>query len=184
MNEQVPPNYRLAYSPEVIASRVQQLGRQVGNWAAEAEGRCGDQVLSVCVMRGGMFFFADLVRAAGVSMEIASCRTWGYSSSSNEKNPGAVRVSMSDIVSKDRAILIVDDICDTGATLKKLQNVFLELGACEVKTAVLIHRQVENSQFTPDWSAFEYQGTEWFAGFGLDDRNRNANLAGVYTLLR
>lgn len=175
----LPPNYNLAYSEELIAKRVTQLGAQIGEWAAGDS----DQILAVCVLRGGAPFFQDLIRKVPVSIEPTYCRTWSYSSESNLQQNGSVRVAVESVLAEGRRILIVDDICDSGATLLKLQNVFSELGAREVRTAVLIHRRVERSVFDPTWSAFEYHGEEWFVGFGMEDKNQFANLPAVYSIL-
>jgi hypoxanthine phosphoribosyltransferase len=175
----LPANYNLAYSAELIAKRIAQLGEQIGEWAAQGN----DQVLAVCVLRGGAPFFQDLIREVPVSLEPAYCRTWSYSSESNIQQGNGVRVAVESVLAEGRRLLVVDDICDSGATLLKLQNVFTELGAKEIKTAVLIHRRVERSVYDPTWSAFEYHGEEWFVGFGMEDRNHYSNLPAVYTIL-
>ena len=183
---QIPANFKRAFTSEMIAASVARVGRQVTEWARDAEQRTGEQVLAVCVLRGGAPFFVDLIRAVETSVEPAYCRTWAYSSDVNShmlSPTGKVRVSVEEVVAGNRAIVIVDDICDTGATLGKLQRVFLDLGAAEVKSAVLIHRLVESSTFRPDWTAFEYSGSEWFVGYGMEDRNRFSNLSEVYTIV-
>jgi len=177
----IPSHFKPAYGRELIAHRVEQLGKQIREWVGD--GSSGEQVLAVCILRGGVPFFSDLVRSLEVSVEPAYCRTWSYSSDINMQHDSPVRVSVETIVPQGRRILMVDDICDTGATLLKLQKVFTDLGAKEVRSAVLIHRQVEESVFTPNWSAFEYQGTEWFVGYGMEDKNHFANLPAVYTIL-
>lgn len=180
MTGTIPSHYRLAYNSELIAKRVEQLGKQITAWAAEDP---HDQILAICVLRGAAHFFSDLVRSISISIEPAFCRTWSYSSVVNEQHQSGVRVSVESVMAQGRRILVVDDICDTGATLLKLEKVFTDLGAKEIRSAVLIHRQVENSEFIPTWSGFEYQGTEWFVGYGMEDKNHFTNLSAVYTIL-
>jgi hypoxanthine-guanine phosphoribosyltransferase len=79
-------------------------------------------------------------------------------------------------------VLVIDDICESGKTLSRLTNVFRELGALEVRSAVLIHRAVEGATFIPTWKAFDYLSTEWFVGYGLGDKEHNANLPDVYNI--
>jgi len=174
----LPDHYRIAFSEELIQQRVKEIGEEIGDWAASGTG----QLLAVCVLRGGAPFFQDLIRRVPLSVEPTYCRTWSYSSESNEQSAGGVRVSVDSVLAEGRRILVVDDICDTGATLLKLQNVFSDLGATEIKSAVLIHRKVESSVFTPNWSAFQYQGADWFVGYGMEDKNQFANLPAVYTI--
>lgn len=183
MNFEIPANFELTYSPTEIARRLTALGAEIAPWAAEAEQRTRQQVLAVCILRGGAFFFTDLLRAIPVSIEPTFCRTWSYSSATNEQVAHSVRVSVDDVVAEGRAILMVDDICDTGSTLAKLENVFLDLGASEVRSTVLIRRLIPEAKFQPTWSAFSYEGPEWFVGYGMEDRNRYSNLPAVYKIL-
>lgn len=179
---EIPENFKLAYDRSAIVKSISAIAPEISAWAAECHKKTGQQVLAVCILRGGLFFFADLLQSIKTSVEPACCRTWSYSSDENAKTDGGVRVSVDDVAAQGRSILMVDDICDTGATLHKLQKVFLDLGAAEVRSAVLIHREVSNSVFTPSWSAFRYSGDEWFVGYGMEDRNHYANLPGVYTI--
>lgn len=176
----LPSHFRLIYNSTVIAERAEELGRQIEPWVRDSSKRTGAQVLAVCVLRGAVFFFSDLLRQIESSVEPNFCRAWSYSSQTNERNAKGVGVSVEQIAASGRAILIVDDICDTGSTLAKLETVFCELGAAEVRSAVLIHRKVPGTQYRPSWSGFEYSGDEWFVGYGLDDRNRYRNLPSVY----
>jgi hypoxanthine phosphoribosyltransferase len=79
-------------------------------------------------------------------------------------------------------ILLLDDICETGGSLLKLQNVFLELGAREVRSAVCIRRTTTGASYHPTWSGFEFPGREWFVGYGMDDRNYHSTLPDIYTV--
>jgi len=180
--QQLPAEFKLAYSASQVAKRVRLMGDEISPWVSAAEAVTGQQVLCICVLRGGVLFFTDLIRAIPSSVEMTFCRTWSYSSANNERSMDRVRVSVDDVVAQGRAILLIDDICDTGSTLQKLQRVFLDLGAQEVKTAVLIHRVVENSLFTPDYRGFDYQGDDWFVGYGMEDKNHYSNLSEIYIL--
>lgn len=177
----VPDTFKIAYTKKDIEARLQSLSEEVSAWANDSIKRTGQQAMAVCILRGGIFFYTDLLRALKVSVEPAFIRTYSYSSSSNVRNEGSVRVAMGDIAADGRAILLVDDICDTGATLRKLHNVFSELGAASVESSVLIRRRIPNSLFSPTWSAFDYDGVDWFVGYGMEDKNRFCNLESVYS---
>lgn len=182
MNQKLPSNYQLAFNRELIAKRVSAVAASASQWAIQHSNN-GEQVLCICVLRGGALFFSDLIRQISTSVDIGFCRTWSYSIENSQVPDGAMRVSVEDIAAHGRRVLIIDDICDSGKTLKKLKNVFLELGALEVQTAVLIHRIVPTSVFTPSWTAFEYNGNEWFVGYGMADGDKYFNLPEVYSIL-
>ncbi|MCB0346068.1 MAG: hypothetical protein KDD66_13185 [Bdellovibrionales bacterium] len=175
----VPSSFQKAFAEQEIKAKTAQMAEDILPWAREVKHQTGRQPLAVCVLRGGVYFFTDLMRAMPVSVEATFCRTWSYSSQTNEHQSG-VRVSVGDVECEGRGLLVVDDICDTGSTLRKLEHVFRELGAADVRTAVLIHRQVPDSVYEPHWSAFTHQGPEWFVGYGMEDRNHYSNLRDVY----
>jgi len=182
VSQKLPSNYQLAFSQDIITKRVAAVGAAVSEWAARHSAG-GEQILCVCVLRGGVLFFSDLIRQISSTVEIGFCRTWSYSIENNQIADGAMRVAVEDVAAHGRRVLIVDDICDSGKTLSKLKNVFTELGAVEVRSAVLIHRLVDTSIFTPDWTAFEYPGNEWFVGYGMADGEKYFNLPEVYSIL-
>ena len=66
--------------------------------------------------------------------------------------------------------------------MRALSKLLVELGAREVKTAVLIRRVIENPIFMPDWIGFNHKGPEWFVGYGMDDSNRFSNLSDIYVI--
>ena len=70
----------------------------------------------------------------------------------------------------------------TGRTLAHLSELCRMRGAESVRTAVLIHRRIPESVFTPDHAAFGYDGREWFTGYGMDDRSWRTNYPSVYIL--
>lgn len=177
----IPSHYRLAFSAEQIRESIARIAASIDAWAREVTLRTGSQPLAVCVLRGGAFFFTDLLRHLTTSVEVGFCSASSYSSETNTQVKG-VSVSIGDIRAAGRTILVVDDICDTGSTLKKLQTVLQELGAEEIKSAVLIKREIQGSSVEPDWAAFHHRGDEWFVGFGMEDKNRFANLSEVYAI--
>lgn len=180
--QSVPGKLQLVYSEEQIQTRIAELSADIGGWADVVMAKTKVQPLAVCVLRGAVLFFSDLLRAVPVSIEPTFCRASSYSVETNEQGREGVRVSVEEVEAEGRAILMVDDICDTGATLFTLEKVFYELGATEVQSAVLIHRQIPHSKYRPTWSAFEYTGDEWFVGYGLDDQNWHRNLPDVYRM--
>lgn len=181
MNQVVPQNFKLAFPQARISQQIERISGEISSWASSVLEKSNEQVLAVCVLRGGAFFFTDLLKAIPVSIEPSFCRTWSYSSSNNSQKKG-ISVSVDDVAADSRSILLVDDICDTGRTLNKLKQVFLELGATEVRSAVLIQREVQTPHFQPDWSGFNFKGEDWFVGYGMEDKNFHANLPDIYTI--
>jgi hypoxanthine phosphoribosyltransferase len=178
----VPPHYDEVYPAPEVASGVNRVAAAISPWAAEVLEKTGKQVLGVCILRGAVFFFTDLLKAIPVSVEPGFCRCRSYRVGVNGQPAETIEVEWPEANLADRHVLLVDDICDTGRTLQFLSHYCRERGAAEVKTAVLIHRNLPDSMFHPDFAAFRYQGLEWFAGYGMDDRSWRMNYPAVYAL--
>lgn len=174
----VPGNFRPLYSPEDISKAVERVGGDISKWAEEVWEKSHTDILAIAILRGAIFFFSDLVRRIDRSVEIAPARTWAYENE-NFAQRQEVIVNIEGVPAKGRHVLIVDDICDTGRTLRAISDALLKAGACEVKTAVLIKRVLKTETFNPDWVCFEYEGPEWFVGYGMDDGDRWRNLPQV-----
>ncbi len=185
VNEEItlPDSYELQYSREQLRSVVEKVGREVTPWAKEVQEKTGQDLVVVPVMRGGMFFCADLVREIKTSVEITPVTTSSYSSKSNATPFLEVRVDFKGADFLGRSVLVVDDICDSGRTLIVLGEKLKLAGAKDVQAAVLIHRLTEKHLYQPRWSGFEYKGDEWFVGYGLEDMSRWRNLDSVYKIL-
>lgn len=174
----IPENFRPLYSPQDISQAVSKIGKEIDVWADEVWQKSHTDILAIAILRGAIFFFSDLVREISRSVEIAPARTWAYENE-NFVQKDKVTVNIEGVPAKGRHVLIVDDICDTGKTLSAIKQALLDVGACEVRTAVLIKRVLKEPTFEPNWVGFNYQGPEWFVGYGMDDCDRWRNLPSV-----
>lgn len=174
----VPLGYKTLYSRDQISKRTKELGLEIGVWAAEVVKRTRREVLTVPLLSGGIFFYADLVRELEVSVDLSPIRVKAYLSNETQQS---VQVAFDDIAVRGRTVLLIDDICDSGRTLRLVTQKMKDLGASEVKSAVLVKRDIPEA-FEPDWSGFRYLGEEWLVGYGMDDNDRNRNLPDIYII--
>ena len=179
---QLPARYKLQYSAKDIEAQVERIGAEVTAWADEVRTRSGEDILGIPVLRGGIFFFADLVRKIRCSVRIAPVKTWGYESSTNQIIPGGVKVNLVDIAARDRHVLLIDDICDTGRTLRAVAETLMSAGACEVRSAVLIKRILTDETYEPNYVGFRFHGAEWLVGYGMDDAEQWRNLGAIHVI--
>ncbi len=178
----VPGHYDEVYPPGAVSAGVARVAALIAPWAEESLASGGQQILALCILRGAVFFYSDLLKAIPVSVEAAFCRCRGYEPGVNGQLASTLRVEGLAPDLSGRHVLLVDDICDTGRTLAHLSELCRGRGASSVRTAVLIHRTIPESQFTPDHAAFRYDGREWFTGYGMDDRSWRTNYPSVYAL--
>lgn len=175
----LPAHYQEVYSAGAIAERVGVLGREITPWAESALGQTGKELLLVPVLRGAIFFAADLARAISCSVDLDPVRLIGYDTETNTANDELIVTG--ELQAAGRAVLVVDDICDSGRSLKTLADRFRSQGAASVKTVTLIWR-APVATHKPDYIGFAYDGHEWLVGYGLDNQNRYRNLPGVYQI--
>lgn len=178
----IPAHYRLLYTASEISGALDLAGPQISAWAESASAGRGGDIVGIPVMRGGVYFFADLMRRIRCSVEMAPIRTKAYTGTVNAQQQSDLEIFDEGLEVNGRVVLLADDICDSGRTLRVLREHYLRRGAAEVRTAVLVHRVHAASVFAPDWTLFQYTGPEWFVGYGMDDANRWTNLPDIYLI--
>tara|TARA_R110002049_G_scaffold2750_2_gene21557 strand:+ start:374850 stop:375392 length:543 start_codon:yes stop_codon:yes gene_type:complete len=157
-----------------------QLTSGVEELAGNIDRHYGEQPLTViAVMTGSLVLFADLIRRLSMPQRVGVVQASSYRGGTQS---GELKIDAGMLIDvKDRDVLLVDDIFDTGQTLDRLTAELRALGAKSVKTAVLLHKQREHSvKMRPDFVAFEIPD-EFVVGYGLDylDMYRNLPYLGV-----
>ncbi|MGI9238267.1 MAG: hypoxanthine phosphoribosyltransferase [Woeseiaceae bacterium] len=166
----------LQEDPEVLISeadieaRVQELAQKISRDYDE----CGEIVL-VGVLKGSFIFLADLSRKLTIPRVIEFIAVSSYGSGS--RSSGAVRLVMDvrgSIVGKH--VLIVEDIVDTGHTLKYLIGILDSHGPASIKTCALV-RKAERAEVDVevDYLGFDIPD-KWVVGYGLDYAEHNRTL--------
>lgn len=140
----------------------------------------GKRPLIVGALKGAVFFLTDLVREMDVKEEIDFIDVSSYGD--EIESSGEVKL-VSDMATdvKNRDVLIVEDIVDTGLTLKFMKDLFKKRGAKTVKCCVLLNKDV-NRRVDVDIDYYGSKvGNEFVVGYGLDFMNfyRNLNFIGV-----
>ena len=156
-------------SDEQIQQRVRELGAQI---SADYEGQT---VLLVAVLRGAAIFLADLSRAMTVPVELDFMAVSSYGSST--KSSGVVRILKDlDEQIEGRNVLVVEDILDTGLTLKYLLKNLASRKPAGLEVVTLLNK--EGKQRVPiscKYSGFSVPD-EFVVGYGLDFAERYRNL--------
>ena len=157
-------------SEDDIEARVLALAEQISADYADA----GNIVL-VGVLKGSFIFLADLSRRLSIPRTIEFIAVSSYGRTS--KSTGAVRLLMDVRGSiEGKHVLIVEDIVDTGHTLKYLIGMMKSHRPASVKTVALV-RKAESAEVevTLDYVGFDI-GDEWVVGYGLDFAEQHRTL--------
>jgi hypoxanthine phosphoribosyltransferase len=158
----------LFLSEEEIRGRAAELGRRI------TEDYAGRDLVLVTVLRGGVFFLADLCRHIDLPLRIDFMSVSSYS---HGGQTGAVRITKDlDEDIEGASVLVVEDIIDTGLTLNYLLGVLQARGPASIEVAVLLDRDVRRIVDLP----IAYRGfgmpDRFVIGYGLDLRGRYRNL--------
>jgi hypoxanthine phosphoribosyltransferase len=159
-------------STEEIHSRVSELGSAISD---DYQGR--DPVF-VSVLTGSVLFSADLIRSVSLRTEIDFLALNRFGAS------GRISVSMDTSGPVyDRDVIIVEEIVDTGLTLKVLRQMMLDRGASSVATVGLLDKARRRVTDVPiEYRGFEV-GDEFLVGYGLDWEGLYRNLPSMWAIL-
>jgi len=161
-------------SEEQIDERVRELGAEISRDYA------GETVLLVAVLRGAAIFLADLSRAISVPVELDFMAVSSYGSST--KSSGVVRILKDlDEQIEGRHVIVVEDILDTGLTLKYLLKNLASRKPASLEVVTLLNKQgKQRVPISCKYSGFSVPD-EFVVGYGLDfaERYRNLPYVGV-----
>jgi hypoxanthine phosphoribosyltransferase len=161
--------------PTDLERRVRQLGAEISRDYADKD------LLLIGVLKGAVFFLADLMRSIEVPCEVDFMAVASYGSATDSS--GVVRILKDlDAAIEDRDVLIVEDIVDSGLTLQYLLR---SLSARNPRTleicALLTKPERRKVELNPRYVGFEIPD-KFAIGYGLDFAERYRNLPYVAAL--
>ncbi len=167
----------ILFAEEEIQKRVRELGQQI----SRDYGSEGDLVL-ICILRGAVVFLADLARSIDrqVTFDFMDVSSYGAGTESS----GVVRI-IKDLEEniEGQHVLIVEDIIDTGQTLKYVVDVLQTRKPASVKIVTLLDKPERRvtKQVKIDYNGFEIPD-EFVVGYGLDYAQKYRNLPFIAVL--
>jgi hypoxanthine phosphoribosyltransferase len=161
--------------PDALAQRVRDLGAEISR---DYEGR---DPLLVGVLKGAVFFLADLMRHIDIPCEVDFMAVASYGSATDSS--GVVRIIKDlDRAIEARHVLIVEDIVDSGLTLQYLlRNLGARSPASVEVCALLTKPERRKVELEAKYVGFEIPD-RFAIGYGLDHRERYRNLPYVAAL--
>jgi hypoxanthine phosphoribosyltransferase len=161
--------------PEELQARVRELGAEI---SADYTGR---DLLLVGVLKGAVFFMADLMREISVSCEIDFMAISSYGASTDSS--GVVRILKDlDLNIDGRHVLVVEDIIDSGLTLSYLVRNLEAREPASLEVCALLTKPDRREIDVPvRYTGFEIPN-RFVIGYGLDFAERYRNLPYVAVL--
>lgn len=159
-----------------LQKRVKELGEQISK-----DYRGKDNILCICVLKGGVVFLTDLIRHISVPHEIDFMAISSYGAGVREST-GEVRIIMDLSRSiHNMHVLVVEDIIDSGNTMHYLWRVLMERSPASLKIVSLLSKSAGQQIPIPvDYVGFDIPGKFVFGyGLDLDEKFRNLPFIGV-----
>ena len=152
---------RVVFSAERIARRVAELGAEVSSSYKEE-----DRLLVLGLLKGSFIFMADLVRAIPLPHQVDFLIASSYGSGT--VSSGDVRLLYDPASSlQGRAVLVVEDIVDSGTTLRRLLPRLEARDPASLEVCTLLHKRLEALDPEPRWVGFDAPN-DFLVGYGLD----------------
>ena len=151
-----------------------QLNDGVEELAQQINAHYGEKPLTIiCILTGSIVLGADLIRKLRMPLRVGVLQTSSYQGT--ERGELSINSEMMlDI--KDREVLLIDDIFDTGHTLEKVSAKVREHGPASLQSAVLLFKTGKQLvDYRPEFVAFDIPD-EFVVGYGLDYNDEYRNL--------
>ena len=168
---------KVLFSKEQLAKRIKELAAQLDKDYA------GKTPLMVAILKGSVMFFTDLIREMTLPLEIDFMSISSYGS--GVKSAGEVKM-IKDLDNKieGKDVIIVEDIVDSGYTMKYLTHLLEARNPSSIKICALLDKPSRReTDVAVDYKGFEV-GNEFVVGYGLDYAARYRNIPFIGILKR
>ncbi|MCK9252410.1 MAG: hypoxanthine phosphoribosyltransferase [Eubacteriales bacterium] len=166
--EQIPAG-QIRFSTEKLQKRIRELGQEIGQDYA------GQELILISVLKGSLYFFADLTRAIDLPIQLDFISIGTYPTTTNQK--GIVRITKDlDLEITGKHVLLVEDIIRTGLTTAYLVQALQARMPASIKVCTLLSNPDEQLINVPiAYCGFVITATR-LIGYGMDVREQGRNL--------
>ncbi len=166
---------RTLISKDSINARVHELAKEI---TRDFE---GTELVVLCVLKGAVLFLTDLIRAMDRDLAIDFIQVSSYGN--DKKSSGVVTILKEpQLDMHGKGVLIVEDIIDSGMSIREVCRYIESRGASKVKVAAFLDKPAARKfPFVPDYVGFAI-APEFVVGYGLDYAERYRNLPEVAVL--
>lgn len=157
------------YTEDEINKRIAELGAQITKEYA------GSSITMICILKGAAAFACELAKRIElpVEMEYMRCSSYGDETESS----GVVKIDLDlDRPIRDKNVLVVEDIIDTGRTMNYLLDILRDRGPASVKLCALLDKPDRRiADVSIDYTGFVIPD-KFIVGYGLDYAQKYRNL--------
>lgn len=164
------PNLEVLFSEKQIGDRLDELGRKI---TSDYEGR---ELVLVGVLKGSCVFLADLMRRIDLELTIDFMAVSSYKDGTTSTGDVEILKDLSNPI-RDKHVIVVEDIVDTGLTLSRLLEILGSRGAASIRLASFLDKPEPRikKELKIDYTGFVVPN-KFVVGYGLDAAGRYRNL--------
>ncbi len=175
---------RVLIDRQAIGRRLDELAKTIAeDLSAEATGGHGEITL-VPILTGSIIFLADLIRRLPIRMQIRVMSVTSYPGTATSSRGASIEAQLTKLPEdlSNNHILVVDDILDSGNTLRLVNETIKQRNPVSLRTCVLLRKTIPSAMsFEVDYVAFDIPD-EFVVGYGLDYNDYYRNLPDIVTL--
>ncbi len=154
-------DYTVLIDENTVKARIAEIGKQI------TEDFKGKPILAVCVLRGAVVFYADLIRHLPKDTGLDFIAAKSYGAGTISTGEVALTKDLSEPV-RGRHVIIVEDIVDTGITLNYLKKLLLAREPASISVCTLLDKPSRRKvELIPEYCCFEVPN-KFVVGYGLD----------------
>ena len=162
--ERAKDNYKILLTEKQIQKRVKQLGKII------SDDYRGKEPVIICMLKGAVYFFADLIKHIDIPVMIDFARLSSYRNGTTSGKMELIADITAEIENKD--VLIVEDIVDSGKTLSYFINLLKEKKPSSIKICTFLDKKERREvDITADYIGFDIP-CGFVIGYGLDYAER------------
>ena len=160
----------------------EQIDRRVAEMAGEiSKDFTSGELIALCVLKGAVFFCTDLMRNMSIDVALDFIQISSYG---NQKYSSGVVTILKEpqLDMRGKSVLIVEDIIDSGLSMREVHNYIESRGAAKVKTATFLDKpKARKVPFNADYVGFSIE-PQFVVGYGLDFAEKYRNIPEVQVL--
>ena len=166
-------NVKVLISKKNIEKKVSYLAKKINRDLKNKD------IIIISILTGSVIFCCDIIRHLDFDFHLDFIRACSYKGKKSTNKIKLISSEKLDVKNKD--VLIIEDICDTGQTLSYIKERLLKKKAKTVKICVLINKNTKKIKYTNiDYTGFNI-GNKFVVGYGLDcnDKYRGLPYIGI-----
>ncbi len=167
--------FKLYLTNKQIESAIEKVAQEINNDMAN-----GEKPMILSVLTGSFMFMSSLVQKLSFTCDINFIKVSSYNGTQSTGNIKQVMGLIKPV--KDRKVIIVEDIVDTGNTIEELEKILANEGAKEVKVCTMMFKPASYSKDIPiDYHAMSIPN-DFIVGYGLDYDEEGRQYKDIYVL--